>query len=54
MKHGKPIIRQLIVGKRGLRKQMTLSRKTELITECIGIYMLIRNDANLRLVIYPK
>ncbi|KJW05180.1 putative transposase [Orientia tsutsugamushi str. Sido] len=35
-------------------RKRSIERLQELITECIGIYMLIRNDANLRLVIYPK
>ncbi|KJV77003.1 hypothetical protein RHORCCE3_2289 [Rickettsia hoogstraalii str. RCCE3] len=53
MKRGKPIIWQLIVGKRGLKKLMTLSRKTTGIHNWVyRHYVLIRNDADLRLVIY--
>ncbi|KJV78011.1 hypothetical protein RHORCCE3_1953 [Rickettsia hoogstraalii str. RCCE3] len=52
VKRGKPIIWQLIVGKRGLKKLMTLSRKTTGIHNWVyRHYVLIRNDADLRLVI---
>lgn len=55
MKRGKPITWQLVVGKRGLKKQMTLSRKTIEINNWVyRHYVLIRNDADLRLVIYPR